>query len=813
MKKTPCEECRNQKRKCNGLSPCDRCDRLSLACVYIKSFSPEDQELLEQYKQDALQGEVDDLTRQIDALQATMQQCKQMQLLQDQLQPQSQRKKPRKHREGQKKEPKALIAQGTMASSIATMVTTNTTALTTTTSMNNHGHMPGLGTMPMQWTLELANGRLRFKVPVKTHGDLLHHIGQFVVQSASIPTTVERATYSVSLYHLMLDHITKKYVKTQFKTTRDSLAMMMITNGNDATPPTIPSASNSPFTMLEELMHQNVDSPLLSSSPFSTSTTAENVHPDSPRSFSSPGTSPSPFAISFSLDLAPSLLRTYLSCMHRSLWMVEPATMTHMLLNQVDGNDANDPLDENPARPAFCAFLCTFPTACTHLDDVIPRSLRRSYADMYYQMARDRVAELFDQPSLSLLTAYVFMALYHWQCVHEEDSDRYMDMSCRLATLLFPQYPPIHTKSKKSKNRIHQEVNRHDKNEKKPSAAGKGDDNESDDHDDHDHDNHDHDAPTILSPAHLERIHLARLLLFMYRARGSTFQYPSWTPILKDLEEDAFYATATEDSAFGMLQQLRASLSHAFDDEIDSMHAAGCQPGYVASGLIHTLSVRIESSTLRWYERLPQEFRLHDILLFDAGAYTDDVFFHIVAPQPLLPMLLSFAIYEHFVFMGLTTAPKSNDPTKIDFWRQLQKHPDLEDPNSPVALHSPKWKYRRSKFRALRESVGFKGGDDEFLALMEDMHKWGADATARMHYPIMWTALNAAVNAVRLCFHLHKHRMLPCYADKHVLALSRLLLERIDRARFIDRGLPPTMDRLGPEIPAYLQIAQSLLDA
>ncbi|KAG0742228.1 hypothetical protein G6F62_006672 [Rhizopus arrhizus] len=76
MKKVPCEECRNQKRKCNGLKPCERCYKFDIDCVYSSSHSPVDEEFIQIAVQTELLKQAESLETEIANMEKIMKRMK-----------------------------------------------------------------------------------------------------------------------------------------------------------------------------------------------------------------------------------------------------------------------------------------------------------------------------------------------------------------------------------------------------------------------------------------------------------------------------------------------------------------------------------------------------------------------------------------------------------------------------------------------------------------------------------------------------------------------------------------------------------------
>ncbi|KAI9317445.1 hypothetical protein BX666DRAFT_1937347 [Dichotomocladium elegans] len=77
-KRTPCNECREHKRRCSGDSPCERCQRFKLDCVYIIEKSPKDEEYIQEVE---MIQQIDTLRHNISLMEAEISKLQQRQLL------------------------------------------------------------------------------------------------------------------------------------------------------------------------------------------------------------------------------------------------------------------------------------------------------------------------------------------------------------------------------------------------------------------------------------------------------------------------------------------------------------------------------------------------------------------------------------------------------------------------------------------------------------------------------------------------------------------------------------------------------------
>ncbi|ORX55815.1 hypothetical protein DM01DRAFT_1027132 [Hesseltinella vesiculosa] len=678
------------KLKCIILS---RCERVRLPCVYIKSYTPCDLELIERHQEDSLAREVVVLANQIDALDQQLQYHRQ-QTASDVYQAQQ-----------------------------------------STTASRADGP---------QWTLEVTRSGMCFKVPIKTHRDLTAFLQQIYVATQFIPPNVDRySSWSSITCHLIMQ-LKHKFSKTQYRVHHqvvtsvarlENIASSAFSEDHSDCPSLSPSSSSSLPSVSSLSSHTP---PHTTASPDTSSTTP---------------TSEAQMADSIA-DVAPGLLKVYLSCLHPFHWAVEPATLTNMI-------HQHDPTT-NPARTAFCAYMCATPTPCSHLEDVLPRHLRRSYANAFYEAAHDLVADLFDQPSLDTLTAYVMMSIYHHHCLDETSSDRYADMACRIAMLLMDTYPP---------------------NPPSPSS----------------------------STVHQHRTHFARLMLFLHRERGGTLKYPHWQSTLLGLEADAFQPTPTENKTIATMHQYNADMSHVLGEYLHRLRGSSGVPGFVMQGLVITLSLMIETNVKKWYSSLSPDYQLRDLPLLEAWSMTDDEYIQHLTTQPLLPVFMTLAVYKQLILLGLACIPKQAlNNSKTDFWQAIMAHPDLEDMASPVAQHSASWRRRIWKYRKLREDTGFNGTDEEFLTVLGTIYKWGDGTSARLQYPIINAAIHATVNSIRLCRHLRQHQHERCFSDKRIIALCQFFLQQLEMCHDY---LPLYILRIWDQAPRYILLCDAMLDS
>ncbi|ORZ16570.1 hypothetical protein BCR42DRAFT_38543 [Absidia repens] len=375
LKKVPCEECRNQKRRCNGNHPCERCGRLQLACVYLKNSTPDDAEFIQLAKEAALNEQVAFLEDQLDEMDTAVQTMKQQQRQQQQQQ-QQQQQYPTSDTPSLTSDDNSSVD----SHDSPTPPITNSRDSYQLTTTNRSSSTPS-------WTLEVTKGSLCFKTQVKTHGDLLYHaqnLTQVIQLNDIIPFGVPRDPDRCILMQTMGVRLLYKSNKTRYKNALLILENISGTWKND-----------------------------------------DCVNNDLALTATNPVLSPP-------LGTTLALVFAYVECPHFYHWAIGIPTFYRLFIQPLMDDQPVPPVSS--ALYAFCAVICTM--NCDHVSKVLPGSLLPYYGQFYYEQARLSLADRFDDTSLELVTTYVFMAVYHWNLSQEDKSIRYADMAQRMAYLV-----------------------------------------------------------------------------------------------------------------------------------------------------------------------------------------------------------------------------------------------------------------------------------------------------------------------------------------------------------------------------------------
>ncbi|GAA5806007.1 hypothetical protein HPULCUR_011535 [Helicostylum pulchrum] len=392
-KRTPCEECRDQKRKCNGEIPCERCNKFNLSCVYTSSRSPLDEEYLSMTRKIALANEIETLNHQIKEMEANFKTLPGYNSCINT--PPPEELMPFYSDESissfEDTDSAVCLASEDTTSSyhppakrtklIASLDDVNV-YLTPTITSEAQEYQNSLRVNP--WTLTLQKGEFKIKTHIKTHSDLLdnlHHMMGTVNLTSFIPPNVASNVKPNTLISVLNFLVLKKYGKTHCKSVAKSVQIYIT-----------PDLST-------------VDTMVVSKSPESIQTTTSK------------------------------LLSAYVRCQHLQQLAIHVPTFYRLFIDKADG------LETSPAIMALCAAVCTF--RCKHVSDCLPSISLVEYGKFYFDQARDLLSDLFDQFDLETFTTYVFMTVYKLSVSQTKEALYYADIAERIAAVLKPIYNDI----------------------------------------------------------------------------------------------------------------------------------------------------------------------------------------------------------------------------------------------------------------------------------------------------------------------------------------------------------------------------------
>ncbi|KAG2202541.1 hypothetical protein INT47_012535 [Mucor saturninus] len=398
-KKTPCEECRDQKRKCNGEIPCERCMKFNLSCVYTSTRSPFDEEYLDIARQAALVEQIQTMRNQMEDMEKWMAQSERSHSMDSAYSPNhslpslmeddhmgsissldeihSVECLPSIH-EGKPYfdcplQRKQLI--GSLGAEVNAFLTTDIT-----TEQQEEANSSKI----TPWTLTFEKGDIVVHTHVKTHSDLLdnlYHMMGTVELLNFIPPNVPSYFQQNSLMGVLNVLIRKKYGKMQCRNVARSVQIYIT-----------PDLSS-------------VKTIVVAQAPDSIQVTTTK------------------------------LLRAYLQCKHLQHLAIHAPTFIRLFIDRTDG------IENSPAAMALCAAICTF--RCKHVADCLPSISLVEYGKFYFDRARDLLSDLFDQFDLETFTCYTLMVVYKLTLSHRKEALAYADMAERISLILEPSYDYI----------------------------------------------------------------------------------------------------------------------------------------------------------------------------------------------------------------------------------------------------------------------------------------------------------------------------------------------------------------------------------
>ncbi|RCI04291.1 hypothetical protein CU098_006378 [Rhizopus stolonifer] len=397
QKKTPCEGCRDQKRKCNGQNPCERCYKFNLRCVYTSTRSPRDEEYIEIARAASLVSQMKFINNQIREMEISIQDLSKSRNFST-----------------------TSIKSGSMPSMVfddsdksSTEEDVNSVAGNVSLFHTSSEYQPG---PPLKrtkiiaydrdmcayiapfvvdkkdqlsqgevspWTLTFQKGNMCIETHVKTHSELLnnlHHMVSSVKLSNSIPSIVKSSVKEHTVIGVLNTLIRKKYGKIHCKNVAKSVRIFIA-----------PEVST-------------VDTMIVARAPETMQTTSLK------------------------------LIRAYIRCQHLQQLAIHARTFFKLF---IDGRN----VEESPAAMALCAVICTM--RCKHIASCLASISLVEYGKFYFERARDLLSDSFDQCDLEALTSYTFMAIYMLAVSHAEESLIYSDMAERIAIVLEPHYSSV----------------------------------------------------------------------------------------------------------------------------------------------------------------------------------------------------------------------------------------------------------------------------------------------------------------------------------------------------------------------------------
>lgn len=396
-KRVPCEECRDQKRKCNGEMPCERCGKFNLNCVYTSTRSPRDEEYLDIARSASLIQQIDVLNSQIKDMEESIQTIKlhggntvTMSSPDMSLPSLVDDKSISSFEEtssvvcNASVHPNSFFERPTKRSKLIASDGIDIHAILSTADATSESEEQENRAKIKPWTLTFKKGNICINTNVTTHADLLnnlHHMMGTVELLSAIPACVTNNIQQHSLLGILNTLVRKKYGKTHCKNVAKSVRIFIT-----------PDLSA-------------VNTVVVAQSPDTIQTTTSK------------------------------LLRAYLQCQHLQQLAIHARTFIRLFI------DRSFSMEDSPAAMALCAAICTF--RCKHVAECLPSISLVEYGKFYFDRARELLSDLFDQFDLETFTSYTFMTIYKLTISHNEEALLYADMAERIAAILEPRYDAI----------------------------------------------------------------------------------------------------------------------------------------------------------------------------------------------------------------------------------------------------------------------------------------------------------------------------------------------------------------------------------
>ncbi|KAI8084833.1 uncharacterized protein BX664DRAFT_360660 [Halteromyces radiatus] len=376
-KKTPCDECRERKRRCSYESPCQRCIKFDVPCVYTIKNSPADEEYLRQIK---LLEQVDQLHGQLDSMQQEMSTL----YVTNVSSPMTE---------------EVSSPSSTLSQSQSTSTTLSTFSDLTSSPSLSHSEEDlrivkrqrtqcGLEATLFEntqlnqigatknWTLSVSKGNIIIRTDIKTHSQLLDYLSKSITtieMNDVIPYSINDLNKKDGILSSVLQvFVWKRYGKSRYKN---------ITRGLSRT------LTNHDITNMNYSVIYN-----------------DSIE-----------------------TITLKLLQSYLCCQHLNHLSIHVPTFLKLLVRP--------DIMKSPAVLALCALICT--SSCRHVAAVLPIHQEvESYSRYYFEQARELASDIFDHADLETFATYVFLASYKLQINQMEDSQRYGDMAERISIIL-----------------------------------------------------------------------------------------------------------------------------------------------------------------------------------------------------------------------------------------------------------------------------------------------------------------------------------------------------------------------------------------
>ncbi|KAL7308311.1 hypothetical protein PS15m_012175 [Mucor circinelloides] len=477
------------------------------------------------------------------------------------------------------------------------------------------------------------------------------------------------------------------------------------------------------------------------------------------------------------------LVFTYFQCLqlqHFSLYVPE-------FVRQFMNGD----LLKSPAVMALCCNLSH--QCCRHVVDILPLEATRDYGLYYFEQARELIEDKFDQVSLETLITYTYMSMYKIKTKDDAEADRYLSMAERIYTMLLPLY------------------------EYKPSN------------------NQEPSGESMLFSRIFRCVHHCRSILELHEAMGSMFQVRGMGPHklfkLLDSEDNIkihmFPGDSPRELQFIKMRHYLCMLAQVIKD------GARCAAATDFPSYIGVFGHHIEMAMRNWYRNvLPDNYQL-SLPLFDDGMSDLDFFttLEIECRESPIPLLTTLALYNEYLIMAKSYVPKSPEEAQVDTEELIKKFKEMQystkhdikerqDPSSTNHKHHDRayfWLKVVEKVRYFKRFYQQQFAEEE-LELSDEEYliefiKSLNLSKINFDMPLIHTSVKSALNTVRIVQFLVSHQDCACFLDLRWVMNAWEILLRAARFRYQqpdDDGV--TLDRIRANLLLCQSIVKDQLD-
>ncbi|KAI9482750.1 MAG: hypothetical protein EXX96DRAFT_555481 [Benjaminiella poitrasii] len=777
LKRTPCNGCRERKRKCSYEQPCARCIKAGIECKYTIMPSPKDLEYIQELE---YMKQIDDIQHQINSMENELAILK---LAQE-----------NETRKQQQQQPTvddypSPVSLRTTASIVDSFIYSQDTTTAVPEKVQEITHIlhPIPASRYCPATIQRDNIDRQAHIdrasafPAHRHSDKKMKRHRYkLLKSRDVQAQLSRDEGSREPWVL-----TVKNGNMTLETHITSYSQLMSCLHSMVPNATLPPSNRPifPFNILPPQSQQTAVNTVISILIWRKygKSRLKSMTRYTPTSFSlgPPQQLTTVIPVEGLTTITMQLVFTYCHCLHLLHFNIYIPEFVRLFMSHDDG------LLRSSAVMALCSNICQF--SCKHLDAVLPRDALPEYALYYFEQARELVEDRFDQIDLETLMTYTFMAVYKIRTKDEKEADRYLSMAERLYNVLLTHY-------------------------KRPPSS------ETDDKD-----------TTLMG----ETILFSRLYRCMTHARSvlelqfitkNMFKVRSIKPHrvfeLLDNYDDIEVMMGSGDSErerqFCRMGKYIRQLKKAIKDGAQCATTAGDFPSYVG-----VFGHHIEMAMRHWYRIvLPKPFQLSLPLFEDQ---IEDLQFFTTLEQECgevpIALLTTAALYNEYLVMAKSYVPKDPHEIEISADELIERYKDIQYSSHPnYDKHDPhhrtgfwlkvilKMRYLKHHFQEHFTDEELELSDEEyFTRFIRTLNPSKVD----FDMPFVHTSIKAALNMVRLVqFMLSKDYV--CFLDLRWVMNAWEILLRAARFRYQQPNDPTcTLDRVRANLILCLSIIEA----